>query len=471
MRLLITGGDSAFARLATEHLRASFEVRITDTMFTSPLPDGVESRTGDLRDEAFVTALVADVEAILHLAPLSPTLGDATANLEQATLGSYYLAHAAKKAQIERIVLGSTMQLFANVDPKWPISEYWRPQPQPTVSDLCAWLAECTLREMARDGVIPTVCIRLGDADAAVLPTIQQAFAARCNGWRILHATKQSPVIAPQPPAGLATRPIKNVVIFGAGGPLAVSAIQALAPHYQLRLSDLKPLEEIIAAGPRLDQHPGAPRAITLGAPHDERVADVTDAAQVMAACEGMDAIVNCTVIRHHVVNSFRVNTIGAYNVMQAAVAHNIRRVVHTGPFQIGLDGAAGYTWDDFVVDDVPARPGHGMNTYLQTKYLGQEICRAFALHYGLEVPSLFFCDFADFVNLRARDSGVHPFTTTWRDAGRAIQSAVAVPSLPTPFEILHINSDMPHGVFPNDKAKRILGWQPQDAPESWWQV
>jgi nucleoside-diphosphate-sugar epimerase len=206
-----------------------------------------------------------------------------------------------------------------------------------------------------------------------------------------------------------------------------------------------------------------------LGAPHDEMVVDVTNAAQVMAACEGMDAIINCTVIRHHMINSYRVNAMGAYHVMQAAVAHGIRRVVHTGPFQSGMQGPSGYNWDDTIVEDVPARPGHYMNTYLHTKYLGQEICRVFAENHDLEVPTLLFCDFADFVNRRANDAYVHPFTVTWDDTGRAIRAALEAPTLPSPFEILHINADLPHGVFPNSKAKRLLGWQPQDATESWW--
>jgi hypothetical protein len=37
--------------------------------------------------------------------------------------------------------------------------------------------------------------------------------------------------------------------------------------------------------------------------------------------------------------------------------------------------------------------------------------------------------------------------------------------------EIMHVNSDMPHGVFPNDKAKRVLGWQPLDYLEKFWSL
>ena len=65
---------------------------------------------------------------------------------------------------------------------------------------------------------------------------------------------------------------------------------------------------------------------------------------------------------------SFRVNMTGAYNVMQAAVAHGIKRVVHTGPEVI----IGGYWLDFDVTVEAPPRPGTGY--YLLTKYLGQEV-------------------------------------------------------------------------------------------------
>jgi len=469
MQLLITGGDGAVARAAIAHLRAAFQLRVVDTNFATALPAGVDQHTGDLRDETFLAEILKGVEAILHFAPLSLTLASDLENLDHTLLGSYRLAHTAQKQRVGRILLGSSMKLFASAPQQWPITESWRPRPQPHIGDLCAWLGECCLREVARDGGVPTVCVRFGDADASVAKTIQQAFAARCHGWRILHAVTQSPTTPLLAPMAIPARPIQKIVVFGAGGPMAAAAVQELAPHYRIRVSDVKSIADIIAAGPRKDQRPDVPMPIPLGPPHDEMVVDIANADQVMAACEGMDAIINCTVIRHDVVGSFRVNANGAYNVMNAAIAHGIQRVVHTGPFQLGMEGPIGYTWDDWIVDDVPQRPGHAMNTYLHTKYLGQEIARIFAEHYNLVVPSLFFCDFADFVNLRRPDDPVHPFTTTWTDTARAIRAAVETTAMPSPFEILHVNSDMPQGVFPNAKAKRILGWQPQDPTEAWW--
>jgi hypothetical protein len=43
------------------------------------------------------------------------------------------------------------------------------------------------------------------------------------------------------------------------------------------------------------------------------------------------------------------------------------------------------------------------------------------------------------------------------------------VPSLPSPFKVFLILADLPHGKYSNQKARRLLGWQPRDAPEALW--
>ena len=125
------------------------------------------------------------------------------------------------------------------------------------------------------------------------------------------------------------SRPIRKVVVFGAGGPLASATAPLLAETHTVRLTDLRPLEDIISEGK--PQSPGAPLPTILGPPHETREVDVTNYDQVLAACTGMDAIVNCTVFRPESERAFKVNCLGAYNVMHAAVAQRIRRVVHTG--------------------------------------------------------------------------------------------------------------------------------------------
>jgi nucleoside-diphosphate-sugar epimerase len=249
------------------------------------------------------------------------------------------------------------------------------------------------------------------------------------------------------------------VVIFGAGGPLAAAAAPLLASSFRLRLTDVRPLAEIAAEAK--PQSPGAPLPAVLGPPHETMPVDVTDYDQVLRACEGMDAIVNCTVVRPHPVLAFHVNTIGAYHVMRAAVAHRIRRVVHTGPLQVLNDLPGGYAWDFGIPDEALPRPGSWL--YLHSKYLGHETVRLIAEAHGLEVPALYFCNFVNPDTARPGGEGINPMTVSWEDAGHAIRRAVEIPSLPAPFEILHILADLPHGKYSGEKAYRLLGWRPRD--------
>ena len=267
------------------------------------------------------------------------------------------------------------------------------------------------------------------------------------------------------PQQHIASRPIRNVVVFGAGGPLAAATTNALRGAYTLRLTDVRPISDI--AKEAKPQSLGAPLPEALDAPHVLSVVDVTQYDQVLRACQGMDAIVNCTVVRPHPVNAFLVNLIGAYNVMRAAAETGIRKVVHTGPLQVSNDRPAGYFWDFDVPDDAPGRPGIWL--YGITKYLGQEVVRLFAERYDLLVPSLFYSIFANPETHAPRPGGVHPMTISWEDAGLAMRRALEVAELPRSFEIFHILADLPHGKYSNAKAKHLLGWQPRDSLAHLW--
>ena len=260
-------------------------------------------------------------------------------------------------------------------------------------------------------------------------------------------------------------------MVFEASGPLAAAAQPLLGDAYRVRLTDLRSTEEIVAAGK--PQSPSAPLPQLPGGEHGARRVDVTDYEtdyeQVRHACEGMDAVVNCTVLRPHPVLAFHVNPLGAYHVMKAAVACGIRRVVHTGPLQVLTDQPDGFAWDFNIPDEAPARPGNWL--YLHSKYLGQEIVRLFAQRYALEVPALLFCGFVDADVPQSRPRGIHPFTVSWRDPGHAVARAVAVHGLPSPFEPLHILADLPRGKYTNERAKRVLEWQPRDTLRDFYTV
>jgi nucleoside-diphosphate-sugar epimerase len=250
-----------------------------------------------------------------------------------------------------------------------------------------------------------------------------------------------------------------NVVLYGAGGPVATAAIAELERDHTLRLTDIRPPgEQHPRRGQSSEQWPvrAAPRE------HEFRQVDVTDLDQVVAAAASMDAIVNLTVNRPDPVLSFRVNLVGAFNVMRAAVANGIKRVVHTGPETI-IDGY----WHDFdLTVEAPPRPGTGY--YLLTKYLGQEVVRSFAEHHQLEVIALYFHVFQP-AGAPQPLGGASPFLVSWEDTGRIFHAALEAPPLPNRYEPFIVTTDLPQGKFSAEKAKRLLGWQPRDAFPSHW--
>lgn len=525
MRVLITGADGRLARAVMAALHGQDSVVALDTRFTEPLPPGVEGLDADLRDLASVSAALGGVEAVLHLAPLRPAADDELATLDEASRGTYVLATAALDAGIRRFVLGSSLDLFDRLPAGWDVTEMWRPRPEPRVEHLRVWLAELSAREATRASDARVICLRFGrpvdDAESASLPYdprwlhaedavagVRRALVFETPGWSVFHITSAGPHAkvrlaaagresfgyrpahdfsdsrragaardqapdAPErsveemlaPTSTIQSRPIRNIVIFGAGGPLAAAAASELSTDYTLRLTDVRPVAEIAAAGAHPGQNPGAPVPLPLGAPHECRVVDVTSPDQVMAACEGMDAILNCTVIRRDPAGAFRVNTLGAYNVVRAAVAHGIRRVVHTGPQLVTLHGDVDYSADYDIPADAPPRPGRHL--YGHSKYLGQEICRVFADYYDLEIPVLLFSEFIQ--PETGRPLPLYPFAVSWRDAARAIRHALEVPEYPSPYEVLHVNADLPHGKYTNRKAKKVLGWRPLDDLRHMW--
>ncbi len=528
MTILITGGDSRLARTFAAALVATAPVRLFAAAFSAPPPDGATQVAGDLCDPAAVTAALSGVSTILHLAPYlvgRETPPDPVTALDQATRGSYVLVNAARAAAVDCLILASTLDLFDRLPGHWRVDETWRPRPTPHLSQLCPWLAEISIRENARLGQMQTVCLRFGtivddrtaaawDFDPAWVhldDAIQAVHAAlryrgpRRPDWavfhimaagpraklRLAHAASAKPAFGyapthdfaarwsaqkpPTPPVDLRpwravlappqpipSRPIRKVAIFGAGGPMGSAVTQELLSSYTLRATDVRPLADIAAEA--VPQAPGAPLPTPLAPPHANLMVDVRDPAAVLTAAAGMDALINCTVVRPHPVNAFLVNTIGAYNVMTAAVAHGIRRVVHTGPLVQHVPGPGDYLGDYDVHVDAPARPYDHL--YIHSKYLGQEICRVFADYYDLEVPVLLFALLFN-PDIPTYSS---PFMISWPDTGRALRRALEVVALPQPYTMVNISADLPHGRYDHAKTYAVLGWTPRDALEDFWQ-
>lgn len=258
----------------------------------------------------------------------------------------------------------------------------------------------------------------------------------------------------------MATVDAGRVVIFGAGGPLGAMAIQALKGEYQLRVTDVRPMEEI-SRSPS-PQGPRAPVPELLGEPHENRVVDITRYDQVLEACRGMDAVINVSVLRHELNRAFSVNYVGAYNVAKGAVECGVKRLIHTGPFHTWMGHNADY-WNDFQVgDDIPLHPGEDL--YAVTKYLGGHVTRVFAEGCGLEVLTFLYCGFRPRkIEEEERGKGMNPFLISWEDAGESLLYGLRAPEMPGPYEVFFICTSSPQDKYRVDKARKLLGWEAKD--------
>lgn len=234
-----------------------------------------------------------------------------------------------------------------------------------------------------------------------------------------------------------------KVLILGAGGPVAQAAIGAIEDRHHLLLADIQPLE---------------------GSRHQARVVDVSDPRQVEDAARGMDALINCAVVRHDRRLAWDVTVRGCYNALRAAVKHRVRRFIHTSPILMLTEYPGSYHWDWDLDERAPQRPGTGL--YFSTKYLAHEMCRIFADRHGLEIISFHYCGFS---GIREYKPGIMPFYTHPEDAGQAFRLALEVPSLPNRFEFFHITGEFPHEQYPMTKAKTLLGFKPKHNFENFY--
>lgn len=232
---------------------------------------------------------------------------------------------------------------------------------------------------------------------------------------------------------------MKKVLLLGASGLIAPHITEGLAQHFELRLADVKP-------------HPDGRPMLTV---------DIRDYAQVRDAACGMDAIMNFTVNRPHPALSFQVNTIGAFNVMKAAVELGIKRVLHTGPELI-----IGQYHHEFDIGEVPQTPGTGY--YGVTKYLSNEICKVYARVYGIQTIVY------QFNGLRGKPEGpvksdFPPFTIVWEDLVEACRIAVEIESVPDGYQAFNLHSHLSQGKYSVEKANRLLGYTPMEDVERFY--
>ena len=516
MRLLVTGTDTFLGAALARRLAAGHDVQ---TMGSADAQ--APTYVGDGRDRDLAARAVADRDAVIHIVHPGPTEASDRDLVDLATRGTYNLLTAG--ASPSQFILITSLCTFESYPSDLIVNEQYAPRPTTDAVDLASYLSELAVREVARSRPIRAIALRMGEVvdDDSIRGRqpdprwlhVDDAFQAveralslepdprepKVGSWSVFHIvgagirtrfpmgyagaersgykprhdlTAGVPLPIPaRPPrqvarmTGQAGGSARRVVLFGSNGPFGAVTAQVLARDHVLRLASRRPVQEVIAQN--RPQGPGAPLPSIFSPPHEHLIVDIARYDQVLEACRGMDGMINCTVERGHPVHAFLVNTIGAYNLARAAVECGIRRLVQTGPEQVRRPFPYGYEHDYDVPGDAPVHSSDGL--YAVSKYLGQEILRVFAEEYDLEVPVLLWNGIHNPATMAWSPLGPGAFWASWEDTGQAIRAALHAPSFPHPYEVMNIAGDLPHGRFSNERAKRLLGWQPRDSFEHLW--
>jgi nucleoside-diphosphate-sugar epimerase len=204
--ILITSGSSRLAQSLAAGLKEKHSIRLTERAPVKTEDDFVECALGH---DTQTNVAVRGVEAIVHVAE---TLPDETPEqqIDHLTRGTYNLLWAAAEENVPRVVFLSTLEVMTGYDPRFTVSETWRPRPSAEPRVLSKHLGEFTSREFARDNKTNIVVLRLGKVVRAddvkeqpfdplwvderdVVHAVSRALEAKLGRWQIFHIQADSP--------------------------------------------------------------------------------------------------------------------------------------------------------------------------------------------------------------------------------------------------------------------------------------
>jgi uronate dehydrogenase len=160
--VLLTGAAGKIGLRLREHLRPRFRLRSTDILPLDPTQDGEETVCCDLSDSAAARSVVADVDAIVHMAGIprdAPIEQIASANL----IATYNVFAAAHAAGVKRIVFGSTNHVVGFYPVEQSVDASALPRPD-TLYGASKVFGEAVARLFWDKHGIESVCIRIGSA-------------------------------------------------------------------------------------------------------------------------------------------------------------------------------------------------------------------------------------------------------------------------------------------------------------------
>jgi nucleoside-diphosphate-sugar epimerase len=151
----------------------------------------------------------------------------------------------------------------------------------------------------------------------------------------------------------------------------------------------------------------------------------------------------------------------GLHFALDAARQAGIRRAVYTSSMSVhdGHDLVSG----QYDQETVPPEPG---SVYGLTKWMGEEVCRFFHRTRGFPVLALRLFLPVSQADWHARHGTSRPDArTSAPDLARALAAALTLDH--SSFEVIHVTGDTSGRAFHHEKAKQVLGWEPQERQEA----
>ena len=268
---------------------------------------------------------------------------------------------------------------------------------------------------------------------------LQQAGLAVAGGAGVLAPAHLLADAAAERPARNTEGEPKRVLVTAAETPLAQTLRDGLLAAWQVHLT--------------------APTEISVSRPFTKSALEANESTREVV--RGMDAIVHLAFARADRNPGEQIDGLvrGTYNLLTAAAAEGVRRVVHIS----SLAALRGYDEAFAVTEDWQPRPGDDPTALAE--YLAECTSREFARERQLEVVALRIGKV-----VRAESMKGQPFDPLWvdeRDVVQAVSLALRTSKLTSPsgtngWTVLHILSDSPRARFSVSKARQLLGYQPQ---------
>ncbi|MBI2193752.1 MAG: NAD(P)-dependent oxidoreductase [Planctomycetes bacterium] len=230
----------------------------------------------------------------------------------------------------------------------------------------------------------------------------------------------------------------RKVLITGAAGHLGGYLARQWAGRYDLRLTDVRPPDGVLAA------------------PHEFLELDIRKLEQMQSACGGIDTVVHLAADRSVSAPFYdsllERNVIGVYNVFQAAADQKCRRLV----FASSVNAMRGWPKEVCVTPEMPPNP---LNLYGACKAFGEILGRTFRHLHGLSCLCIRFGSITAHSPMQNPDQPAEWITL--RDAAQLTERCVEVEGID--YAVLHGFSRHRVCPFELEQTRKRVGYQPQD--------